>query len=353
MDDEILHEFLIESRDSLDQLDRELVALEEDPKNRARLASIFRTVHTIKGTAGFLQFAKLEKIAHVGENLLSRLRDGVIELETVRTSVLLAMVDAIRTLLDQIGSAGVEGEGEYGALVEALTLSLEDTTLAGAPRVLAGPTAPVVAAQPVVEAAPPPAKRDEHVQATEQHNVDPRIRVDVRLLDRLMNLVGELVLARNQLLQHASGGADPALASTCQRLNLITTELQEGVMKTRMQPIENVWNRFPRVVRDLAHQCGKQVRLELEGGSTELDKTIIEALGDPMTHLVRNSIDHGIEAPQRRSAAGKPTVGTLRLRAFHEGGRVNIEIVDDGNGIDPERVKNRALERGLITPERG
>jgi two-component system, chemotaxis family, sensor kinase CheA len=186
----------------------------------------------------------------------------------------------------------------------------------------------------------------------DDERADPRIRVDVKLLDRLMNLVGELVLARNQLLQHTGGSADTGLVSTCQRLNLITTELQEGVMKTRMQPIENVWNRFPRVVRDLAHSCGKQVRLELEGGSTELDKTIIEAIGDPLTHLVRNSIDHGIEPPAARGALGKDSTGTLCLRAYHEGGRVNIEISDDGRGIDPERVKKRALERGLITADR-
>ena len=186
----------------------------------------------------------------------------------------------------------------------------------------------------------------------ERAAVDPRIRVDVKLLDRLMNLVGELVLARNQLLQHASASPDSALVSTCQRLNLITTELQEGVMKTRMQPIENVWNRFPRVVRDLAQLCGKTIKLEMEGGTTELDKTIIEAIGDPLTHLVRNSVDHGVEKPEQRLAAGKQAVGTLRLRAYHEGGRVNIEISDDGRGIDADRVKARALERGLITAER-
>ncbi|HEX6242409.1 MAG TPA: chemotaxis protein CheW, partial [Polyangiales bacterium] len=174
----------------------------------------------------------------------------------------------------------------------------------------------------------------------------------VRLLDKLMNLVGELVLARNQLLQHSNLSSDASLVSSCQRLNLITTELQEGVMKTRMQPIENVWSRFPRVVRDLAQMCGKQVKLEMEGKSTELDKTIIESISDPLTHLVRNSIDHGIELPDTRMFAGKPTMGTIKLRAFHEGGRVNIEIQDDGGGIDPERLKTKALEKGLITPER-
>ncbi|MET0283819.1 MAG: chemotaxis protein CheW [Polyangiales bacterium] len=370
MADEIVEEFLVESRDSLDQLDRELVALESNPGDKQRLASIFRVVHTIKGTAGFLQFAKLESITHVGENLLSRLRDGVITLETVRTSVLLATVDAIRTLLEQIEATEAEGEGDYSTLVKALQFALDDATLPQADATLRGAEAAVPVPVPVPEpplavlknalaeiAAPkpvePPPKADvKPGRATQAVVEDPRIRVDVKLLDRLMNLVGELVLARNQLLQHSGASPDTGLVSTCQRLNLITTELQENVMKTRMQPIENVWNKFPRVVRDLAHSCGKQVKLELEGGSTELDKTIIEAIGDPLTHLVRNSIDHGIEPPAARSAANKPSTGTLRLSAYHEGGRVNIEIGDDGRGIDGERVKMRALERGLITPER-
>jgi len=404
MSDEILQEFMMESRENLDQLDRELVALEEDPRNTARLASIFRTVHTIKGTAGFFQFAKLESVAHQGENLLSRLRDGVIVLEAARTTALLAMVDAIRQLLDQIEASEAEGEGEYGGLVHALSLCCTDETLAqaavalgmsheaapppaapepaayvepaaaqvaaahpapAAPSPAAPPPAPAAAAAPVAAVTPAPAKAVAPVVPAkaaggeggghgpeERTNVDPRIRVDVRLLDRLMNLVGELVLARNQLLQHANASSDAGLVSTCQGLNLITTELQEGVMKTRMQPIENVWNRFPRVVRDLAQLCGKQVKLEMEGGTTELDKTIIEAIGDPLTHLVRNSVDHGIEAPPQRAQAGKSPTGTLRMRAFHEGGRVNIEISDDGRGIDGEKVKARAVERGLITPER-
>ncbi len=394
MADEIVEEFLVESRDSLDQLDRELVALESNPSDKQRLASIFRVVHTIKGTAGFLQYAKLESITHVGENLLSRLRDGVIVLESVRTSALLAMVDAIRTLLEQIEATELEGEGEYGTLVKALSFALEDATLpnvaetlgltSAAPAAQAVPAAvPAAAPEPPMVAEPPmtapqealaeiaaPTKlvtpmsaqqtatsekkpaADKRGSARTESDADQRIRVDVKLLDRLMNLVGELVLARNQLLQHAGGSVDVGLVSTCQRLNLITSELQENVMKTRMQPIENVWNRFPRVVRDLAQTCGKQVKLEMEGGSTELDKTIIEAIGDPLTHLVRNSIDHGIEPAAARAAAGKPAVGTLRLSAYHEGGRVNIEIGDDGRGIDGERVKKRALERGLITPER-
>jgi two-component system chemotaxis sensor kinase CheA len=180
---------------------------------------------------------------------------------------------------------------------------------------------------------------------------DSAVRVDVGLLDKLMTLVGELVLARNQILQYTSFKADPTLQAVSQRLNLITTELQEGMMQTRMQPIGNIWNKLPRMVRDLALDCGKQVRIEMEGEATELDKTLIEAIKDPLTHLVRNAVDHGIEPPDERLAAGKPAEGVLSLRAFHEGGQVNIEIQDDGAGIDPERIKRKAIEHGLVGPE--
>jgi two-component system, chemotaxis family, sensor kinase CheA len=401
-DDDVLKEFLLESRDNLDQLDRELVALEENPDSRDNIASVFRTIHTIKGTAGFFAFKKLESVAHVGETLLSRLRDGVIVLDADRTNGLLAMVDAIRTLLAQVERTGGEGHGHYGALIEALGLMADDASKVAGSRLLrelrpstvhdeaaaasrvsarpapappapelvtpasrpaapalpraasAAPSVAAVALPPATPAVSPPAHPPGPRTAPEEHRVqtDSRIRVDVGLLDRLMNLVGELVLARNQLVQHAGGSGDAALVTTCQRLNLITTELQEGVMKTRMQPIDNVWSKFPRVVRDLALACGKQVALEMDGKSTELDKTIIEAISDPLTHLVRNAIDHGIETPAQRAAAGKRATGMLRLRAFHEGGRVNIEIADDGRGIDPERIRAKAVERGLISADR-
>src|SRR5262249_5008259 len=202
-------------------------------------------------------------------------------------------------------------------------------------------------------AAAPRAAEVASVEQTDTRSAvaDTTIRVDVGLLDKLMNLVGELVLARNQILQFTTTQEDTSFVATSQRLNLITTELQEGVMKTRMQPIGNIFAKFPRVVRDLAIALGKQVRIEMEGRETELDKTIIEAIKDPLTHLVRNSVDHGIETPDVRLAAGKAREGHLRLRAFHEGGQVNIEISDDGRGIDPERIKRKALERGLITSE--
>ncbi|MCU0541481.1 MAG: chemotaxis protein CheW [Oscillatoriaceae cyanobacterium Prado104] len=186
---------------------------------------------------------------------------------------------------------------------------------------------------------------------------DSAIRVDVGLLDKLMNLVGELVLCRNQILEFANTKAtsthnDDILKSVSGRLNLVTSELQEGVMKTRMQPIRTIWSKFPRVVRDTAFALGKQVQLEMEGEETELDKTLIEAIGNPLTHLVRNSLDHGIETSDVRAAKGKPATGKLLLRAYHESGQVNIEISDDGGGIDPNRLKNKAVQKGIISADR-
>jgi two-component system chemotaxis sensor kinase CheA len=224
----------------------------------------------------------------------------------------------------------------------------------------AAAAAPAPAPAPAPKPAPAPAAAHAHAPAAAEptggaertHNVsDSYLRVDVGLLDKLMNLVGELVLARNQVLQVAPLVDDQNFSATSQRLNLITTELQSGVMKTRMQPIGNIWEKLPRVVRDLALICGKQVRVEMEGNETELDKTIIEAIKDPLTHLVRNCVDHGVEPAADRIASGKSPEGRLFLRAYHEGGQVNIEISDDGKGMDLDAIKNKALERNLITAE--
>ncbi len=393
--DDITKEFLIENYENLDRLDRDLVMLEKDPHSKETLGNIFRTIHTLKGTSGFLGFGKLEAVAHVGENLLSKLRDGVLTINPEITSALLAMVDAVRYMLGQIEATGQPGENAFSDLIKRLTRLNEGNSLPPLEAVPADPAAaspaePVSAgsepAQPVaasVEVSPltavsdapvptsestpptvnaavpapiPPAPEPASVasEAPEARNSavsDSNIRVDVGLLDKLMNLVGELVLARNQVLQYTSQCADSAFLATSQRLNLITTELQGSVMKTRMQPIGNVWGKLPRVVRDLAAACGKEVRIEMEGQETELDKTIIEAIKDPLTHIVRNSIDHGIERPEARAAHGKPAEGCLKMRAYHEGGQVIIEISDDGCGIDYERVKQKALQRGLVTAE--
>lgn len=366
--DAIVKEFLVESYENLDQLDRDLVDLEGQPDDSERLASIFRTIHTIKGTAGFFGYSKLEGLTHVGENLLCKLRDGELLLSPAITTSLLAMVDGVREILANVESTGEEGNGDYTATCEQLTgLLNEEQTLAASSsaieilEVLERAVEEDQKVEQELDASAPrtEAESDDAIASGNRQSEsrgpgvsDGNIRVDVALIDKLMNLVGELVLARNQILQFNNAQTDSAFLSTAQRLNLITTELQEGVMKTRMQPIGNIWNKFPRVVRDLALACGKQVRIDLEGKETELDKTIIEAIKDPLTHVVRNSVDHGVELPDVRIARGKPAEGRLLLRAYHEGGHVNIEISDDGGGINIERVKQKALDRGLVSRER-
>jgi len=380
MSDEIVREFLVEGNENLDTLDRELIQLEKDPHNRATLASIFRTIHTIKGACGFLGFTKLEAVAHVGENLLSRLRDGELVLIPEITTALLRMVDAVRQMLQSIEAIGNEGERYDDELIVMLTRATQDQALeevpAAAPpaasaesrycapkkKAKATPPAPL----PVEVALETKSISTEHEELPHREDSEGRqaqpashaavsegsIRVDVALLDKLMNLVGELVLARNQVLQFSNAADDLAIVAPSHRLNLITTELQESVMKTRMQPIGNVWAKFPRTVRDVATSCGKQVRIEMFGQETELDKTIIEAIKDPLTHLVRNSVDHGIERPEARVAAGKRPEGCLTLRAYHQGGQVNIEISDDGAGLDQEKIRRKAVERGLLIAEK-
>jgi len=390
-DSSIVKDFLIESYENLDRLDRELVGLEKNPEDRDALASVFRTIHTIKGTCGFLGFNKLEAVAHVGENLLTRLRDRQLTLTPEITTALLNMVDAVRQMLGEIEKDGKEGERDDSVLIATLTrLQQVPAAAAAVPQAaneVAEPlppnigdilqqTAGVTVAEIrlatekqregdprrlgeilVEHGAIRPADVVDALRIQQSNRVaaapasDSTIRVDVGLLDKVMNLVGELVLARNQVLQFANRMKDTGFLAASQRLNLITTELQAGVMKTRMQPIGNIWSQFPRTVRDVALGCGKEVRIEMEGKETELDKTIIEAIKDPLTHLVRNSVDHGIELPEVRVKAGKDRVGRLILRAFHEGGQVIIEIGDDGAGLNVERIRKKAVERAVITAE--
>ncbi len=350
-DQEVIREFLIESHENLSRLDQELVELEKQPHNSALLGGIFRTIHTIKGTCGFLAFTTLERITHQAENLLSQLRDGQRELTPGLISLILETVDATRKVLASIEAGGHEGPEQF----EELTVRLRSVAQGAGgetsqPQRLV-PVAPAARAPDSDGGADAISTKSEPDSGKGSVVADTNIRVAVGLLDKLMDLVGELVLTRNQILQFNMEREDAALNATSQRLNLITTELQEGVMKTRMQPIGTVWNKLPRVVRDMAVALGKQIRLEMEGAGTELDRTIIEAIKDPLVHLVRNACDHGIEPSEVRAAAGKPPQGTLTLRAYHEGGQVNIEIGDDGAGIDVLRVKQKALEKGLLSPE--
>jgi two-component system chemotaxis sensor kinase CheA len=350
---EIVQEFLVESYEALDRLDRDLLELEKDP-SKETLQSIFRVVHTIKGTCGFLGFSKLERVAHAAESLLGGLRDGSLAFSPQIASALLTTGDALRTMLGSIERTGADGEEDYLHLVATLERLRHPESAAGPQRVPkvpprprtsgARPAAPTIGSPGATASEQP---KDERAAASVS---DTSIRVDTHVLDDLMTLVGELVLARNHIAQITTAtDADAALVAASQHLSTVTADLQQGVMRTRLQPVHTAWQRFPRVMRDLGIALGKQVRVETEGDDTELDRSILEAIKDPLMHLVRNAVDHGIESPEERIAAGKPPDGLLRISASHEGGQVTIELRDDGRGIDLDKVRLRAVERGLLS----
>ena len=376
--DELTREFLIESQEGLDRMERCLTDLETRPKDAALLGEIFRSVHTIKGTTGFLGFKRLEKLAHAGENLLGLLRDGKLVADRPLITGLLQLLDGLRSILKSIETEASEGDGEDTRLIEELG-ALQAPAHAHQPaRAHAGShsasiAAPVAPPESTVPSAPPgpavvaapappvnaaPAAEPEASSARPQSSPAPAagtaaestLRVDIILLNRMMNLVGELVLTRNQVLQATA--TDPNMTLLSRRLDMVTADLRESVMKARMQPVSNIFSKIPRIVRDLSQSLGRRVRLQVEGQDTELDKSQLEAIKDPLTHAVRNSLDHGIEPPAERQAAGKDPEGTLKLRASHEGGHVIIEISDDGAGIAVEKVRQKAIERGLITADR-
>src|SRR5579859_7804912 len=382
--DELTREFLIESQEGLDRMERCLTDLEERPQDTDLLGEIFRSVHTIKGTTGFLGFKRLERLAHAGENLLGLLRDGKLSANQPIITGLLQLMDALRAILRTIETENHEGTGEDAVLigrlhelqdpeVSTVAATLIEATTAGSipapssiqssvrstPPAIPDPdTAPTPhpqtaislpdAPRPPAEAAPEAPKDSGKPKAAAAS--DSTLRVDVVLLNRMMNLVGELVLTRNQILQATS--KDPSLTLLSRRLDMVTADLRESVMKARMQPVSNVFSKFPRIIRDLSQALNRKVRLVMEGQETELDKSLLEAIKDPLTHAVRNSLDHGIEPPDVRAAAGKDPEGTLKLRAYQESSHVIIEVSDDGAGIGVEKVRNKAIERGLITAER-
>jgi two-component system chemotaxis sensor kinase CheA len=400
---EIVGEFLMESHENLDQMDQDLVALEQEPQSRELISRIFRTIHTIKGTSGFLAFSRLESLTHAGESLLSRLRDGVQPVTPATITTLLEMIDGVRSLLAAIEQTGAEGDVDVERIITAVHAQMAETqtpvtALAGADSEPAEVPVPLeeLPARPAPEpvegqrrplgemlvetgattprdvssalqqqlegderklgtilldegkAAPAAVSEALQAQAPKRSVADSAIRVDVDLLDGLMNLVGELVLARNQLVRGVGETGDSTLVRSAQRLGTITSELQEGIMKTRMQPIDHIWSKLPRVVRDLSTGLGKQIQLVMQGKETELDRSLLEAVKDPLTHLVRNAVDHGIEVPEQRIAAGKDPEGTLTLRAYHEGGHVTVEVSDDGAGLNVERIAQKAVENGIM-----
>lgn len=377
--DAMIREFLAESHENLDQLDRDMVALEENPSDREVFARVFRTIHTIKGTCGFLAFSTLESVTHAGENVLARLRDGALELDEEITGTLLELFDAVRAMLDDIERTGREGDGDYADLIADLERwgdekKNRDPAPANGDRAAVTGDRTELGDQVGPEsddrstpggAADPNDGDDDAIDDADQRaglrgresvpmaaaRSETSLRVDVRALDHLMNLVGELVLARNQIMQLLPVVPGGELEAAAHRLNGLTGELQEAVMRTRMQQIRTVWSRLPRFVRDLAVAAGKKIELKMVGQETELDKSVMEAIRGSLLHLVRNAVDHGLEAPDERVDQGKPDVGHILLAAAHEGGNVVIEVTDDGRGLDHEAILYRVVERGLMTPD--
>lgn len=367
--DDLLREFVTETNESLDVVDVELVRFEQDPNNAKILDNIFRLVHTIKGTCGFLGLPRLETLAHAAENVMGKFRDGMPATNEAVT-VILATIDRIKEILESLEHEQREPEGADGDLIADLE-RIAERTIAAAQKALAAPTPERVLRPgevsldelervfretpvdpPAVKVAKPPKsapveealKEDEHAKAGNQS-----IRVTVDTLEQLMTMVSELVLTRNQLLEIVRRHDDSEFKTPLQRLSNVTAELQEGVMKTRMQPIGNAWQKFPRIVRDLSNELGKKIEIELQGAETELDRQVLDLIKDPLTHMLRNSADHGLETPAERRAAGKSENGHIRLSAYHEGGHIIIQVADDGRGLDTDRIKAKALAQGLVS----
>ncbi len=364
---EILESFVVEVKEIFETLDVDLVELERTPKDQELLNRIFRAVHTVKGTAGFLSFESMSVLTHRFEDVLNRLRRGELTFHTGMMDVMLAAFDQMKVLLAQVESRQLE-DIDLSGILDALS-AVASGASAPVPAAPA-PAAPEETAEPAedAECAPEPAAaiapaavapvEDTAPRKAAERQTDPTIRVDVARLDSLMNLVGELVLARNRLAQMVGGldldnndDTQASLVETSAQIDFITTELQSAVMKTRMVPIGRIFSRFPRLIRDLAKEFGKDIDLVTTGEETELDKSVVEEIADPLVHLIRNAADHGVEQPEARRAAGKPVRGQVRLHAAHEGNHVVVEIEDDGYGMDPEKLRQMAVKKGLMSTE--
>lgn len=379
-DDDILVEFIIEAREILDQLDLDFVQLEITPNDKKLVGNIFRAMHTLKGSSGFFAFKRLEKVSHAGESLLGKIRDGQLALDSQKTTILLSALDCLRSIIEGIEGSQTEPSGDDSALVEQLLALASGKGIEVSVPQTASPSAAEPASTPAPETQEPstqssippvtvttrPSSQLAQVDAGESTDevwapdpADPvknqevaaPVKVNLELLDRLMNLVSEMVLARNRLLPFTNQFVDHDFSSAVRVIDLLTLELQERMMKTRMQPISQVWTKFPRLIRDVSNDCAKKVSLIQEGAQTELDRTLLDAIRDPLVHIIRNSIDHGIEIPSERLNRGKPEMGKVLLRASHENGMVVIEIADDGAGVNYDLVRQKAIEKSLVSPQ--
>lgn len=364
--DELLREFLTETNESLDVVDVELVRLEQEPNNADIIANVFRLVHTIKGTCGFLSLPRLAALAHAAESMMGKFRDGApVTAEAI--TLILSTIDRIKDILDALENDQREPDGDDADLIGQLdrlaASGAAGTTIAHTSgslvyQVLERPLrpgeVPLDELERVFRETPGPSAIATKEQSASKDDDKPdnrvanqSIRVNVDTLEHLMTMVSELVLTRNQLLELARRQSETEFKVPLQRLSHVTAELQESVMKTRMQPIGNAWQKLPRIVRDLSADLGKQIDLEMHGADTELDRQVLDRIKDPLTHMIRNSADHGIEFPAERAAAGKPEKGTVRLTAYHEGGHIIIEVADDGRGLNTAQIKAKAIAQGL------
>ena len=389
-DDDILVEFIIEAREILDQLDLDFVQLEITPDDKKLVGNIFRAMHTLKGSSGFFAFKRLEKVSHAGESLLGKIRDGQLTLDKQKATILLSALDCLRSIIEGVEATQTEPSGDDSALVDQLLVLASGksvdavATPSAAPLPEKAPQAPppevkAPEIQPQEAQTPNPATAEtpkseppkitpitlsaDDTESTEQvwapDPADPvknqeivaPVKVNLELLDKLMNLVSEMVLARNRLLPFTNQFSDHDFSSAVRVIDLLTLELQERMMKTRMQPISQVWSKFPRLIRNVSNECGKNVTFIQEGAETELDRTLLDAIRDPLVHIIRNCIDHGVEIPSDRLSLGKSESGKVLLRASHENGMVVIEIADDGAGVNYDLVRQKAVEKGLVSPQ--
>jgi two-component system chemotaxis sensor kinase CheA len=398
--DDLVVEFIAETNESLGLIDNDLIALEQNPNDKEIIGNLFRLVHTIKGTCGFLGLSRLEKLAHHGENVMGRFRDGDLEVKEEYVTLILESVDQIKYLIGELETTGAEPEGDDAALIERLDAVYEGRDGAAA---MVGISQEETQTDPndieslsrepnpnnegglsdydiaVLQAAfdSVPSSDSEEEEQPQEEEAKPQeivtaakaeptkaqapatapaapvqsLRVNVDVLENLMTMVSELVLTRNQLMQISRHHKETDFSMPLQRLNHVVSDLQEGVMKTRMQPVGNAWAKLPRIIRDISVELEKKINLDMQGQETELDRQVLDLIKDPLTHMVRNSADHGIESPADRAAVGKPETGTIVLNAFHEGGHIIMEIKDDGKGLNTARIREKALENGVATEE--
>ncbi|MDP2621142.1 MAG: chemotaxis protein CheW [Hyphomicrobiales bacterium] len=349
--DDLLKDFLTETAENLDVVDAELVKLEQDPDDAELLGKVFRLVHTIKGTCGFIGLPRLQLLAHAGETLIGKFRDGApVTAEAV--TLILAAIDRIKAILAQLEADQREPEGSDEDLIGRLQGMAEAASKPGSPDVEPEgqpQDKPQAKADDAADKAPAGNGAPDNLKVKASGLKGKSIRVSVDALEHLMTMVSELVLTRNQLLEIARRQEENEYKVPLLRLSSVTAELQEGIMKARMQPIGNAWQKLPRIVRDLGFELDKRIELEMNGAETELDRQVLELIRDPLTHMIRNSCDHGLETTAERIVAGKPEIGRITLSAYHEGGHIIISIGDDGRGINTESIKRKILSAGLVT----